>query len=70
MSLEDSYIEKLKKKKKNAIVEIVLILIIVMFGYWGICCAIWQVRNPKANQATVYSHVGDVLTFKKLDRFQ
>ncbi len=31
---------------------------------------VWQFRNPKANGTTVYTYYSDVITFKKLDKFQ
>ncbi len=36
----------------------------------GLSSIVFSARNPKANQMTVITHFVDVVTFKKLDKFQ
>ena len=38
--------------------------------FHAVSFAIFQIRNPKANQMTFYTHYSDVVTFKKLVEFQ
>jgi len=55
---------------KRRLKEIPLIFAAILVVYIGIAGITWQVRNPKANQMTFWTHFVDAIKFKKLDKFQ
>jgi len=46
------------------------LLSVLVIAFVGISVAAWEIRNPKANRATFYTHFKDVITFQKLQQFQ
>lgn len=62
-----------KAKRQLWVQRVVLLLYLVAMmalGYHSLSFGVWQYRNPKANAMTLYSHYGDVMTWKKLPEFQ
>ena len=41
-----------------------------LIAYHSLAFGVWQIRNPKANSMTFYTHYVDVVTWKKLPDFQ
>lgn len=59
----------LKTFKEN-IPNLLFGLIILCVLYLGFAGAAFQWRNPKANQAAFWLHVGSALRFERLPQFQ
>lgn len=41
-----------------------------LFAWFCLADAVWQWRNPKANQMTIYTHIVDAMKFRKVPEFQ
>lgn len=54
----------------NKISDFLAILIIIAVLFFIVSGITWQFRNPTANQITVFTHLPQVLTFQKLEKFQ
>ena len=48
---------------------IIVATAIALLAY-AVPATVWTVNNPKANEMTILTHFKDVITFKKLDKFQ
>ncbi len=57
----------MKEEAKETI--ILVITTILLLGYL-IPSTVWMANNPKANKMTMITHISDVMTFKKLEKFQ
>jgi hypothetical protein len=55
--------------KEKTYIKLMVILFMVLI-YHGIMLAIWQLRNPKANQMTFWTHYSDVVHGRTLPQFQ
>lgn len=59
------------KSEFYSLLGIIAIAAFVASFFWiAIASAVWQWRNPKANQTTTITHFGDMIHFRKLDKFQ
>ena len=56
-------------KKDDIIIYIQVILITIAF-FLGIAFAVFQARNPKANNMTFYTEFKSVIIFEKLEKYQ
>lgn len=46
------------------------ILFVIGMLYFLIAAAVFQIRNPKANEMQIYVYFYEVVTFKKIEEFQ
>jgi hypothetical protein len=61
---------KMLKTFKENISGIGLGLVILCALYLGFAGTVFQWRNPKANQAAFWLHIGSALRFERLPQFQ
>lgn len=65
--------EKLENEKtsiKTRLITLLSLCGIVLFILFWIESMIWLAQNPKANQMTIWTHLPDVITLQKLEKFQ
>lgn len=43
---------------------------VATLAFLMVAMAAWEIRNPKANRATFFTHFTDVVTFQRLPQFQ
>lgn len=73
MKTDQHVIRRREPRIQTVIQTVTLLLYIVVMGglgYHSLSFGVWQLRNPKANAMTFYSHYWDVMTWKKLPEFQ
>jgi hypothetical protein len=46
------------------------ILLLLAALYLGVASAAWSLRNPTANDSTLWTEFPSVVTFQKLDKYQ
>lgn len=55
---------------KRTLEDAAIVVAILFLIYLTIASAAWEIRNPTANEATVWTEFSHVLRFHKLAKFQ
>lgn len=55
---------------KSPAAFVVALALTAVLLYWGVAVAVFQIRNPKANQYAVYRELPAVLRFESLEHYQ
>jgi hypothetical protein len=58
------------RHQDNPIYMILVILILIMFLYYGFAGIVFEFRHQKANRTVLITHIWDVLTFSSVKEYQ
>lgn len=58
------------RSENNPTSIIFMILILMIFLYFGFAGIVFEFRHPKANRTVLITHIWDVLTFSSVKEYQ